>query len=89
MAEQVVLGLGEKYMIQKGMIMDTKTNDQMTREEVIKMLDKGVTLISLTTKNFYKKVKGKLMRKTKTSNGWEPSDLMFLEPPSWKNMRVH
>ena len=66
-----------------------KTNTKMTRDEVLAKLDEGVTLYSLTTTSLYKKVKGKLMRLTETSNGWEESDLLFLFPPSWEKMRVY
>lgn len=65
------------------------TNGQMTRDEVLDKLEKGVVLYSLTTESLYKRIKGQLMRNTETSNGWEPSDLIFMESPSWTRMRVY
>ena len=64
-------------------------NGQMARDEVLAKLDEGTVLYSLTTENLYKRVKGQLMRLTKTSNGWENSDLIFMESPSWTKMRVY
>ena len=64
-------------------------NNEMTRDEVLSKLNEGIVLYSLNTKNLYKRVKGQLMRLTEMSNGWEISDLIFMESPSWTKMRIY